>query len=91
MTWDGLGDYASWKTANVRNLTLRQSRNFASRPDTRCVVPLIEFREFTPDKHNLEGGKPPLKGEMWFQVVDQLVFAVAAAHEGRRRLHSSHL
>ena len=41
------------------------------------MVPLTEFAEFTPEKHDLGDGKPPLKGEMWFSVIDQPVFAVA--------------
>ena len=40
-------------------------------------MPLTEFAELTPDKHDLGDGKPPLKGEMWFSLVDQPVFAVA--------------
>lgn len=32
--------------------------------------------EWTPDKHEIGAGKP-LKGEMWFAVTDQPVFAVA--------------
>lgn len=77
MTWDVLGGQAAWKMTNVRNLTLPQWRRLAEKPENRCLVPLTEFCEFTPDKHDLGDGKPPLKGEMWFQVVDQPVFAVA--------------
>jgi len=36
-----------------------------------------EFCEWTPDEHDLGHGEPPLKGEMWFSVTDQLTFAVA--------------
>jgi putative SOS response-associated peptidase YedK len=46
-------------------------------PAQSCLVPLTEFCEFTPDKHDLEDGKTPLKGEMWFDVPDQPLFAVA--------------
>jgi putative SOS response-associated peptidase YedK len=62
---------------NVRQLGLPQWRKLAERPENRCLVPLTEFCEFTPDKHDLGDGKPPLKGEMWFGVTDQPVFAVA--------------
>jgi len=62
---------------NVRNLALPQWRKLAEKRENRCLVPLTEFCEFTPDKHDLGDGKPPLKGEMWFSVVDQPVFAVA--------------
>jgi putative SOS response-associated peptidase YedK len=62
---------------NVRNLSLRQWKRGAERPKNRCLVPLTEFCEFTPQKHDLGDGKPPLKGEMWFSVTDQPVFAVA--------------
>lgn len=77
MTWDVLGGQAKWKMTNVRQLGLPQWRRLAERPENRCLVPLTEFCEFTPEKHDLGDGKPPLKGEMWFQVVDQPVFAVA--------------
>ncbi|MGE4404310.1 SOS response-associated peptidase family protein [Pseudomonas sp.] len=77
MTWDVLGGQAKWKMTNVRQLGLPQWRKLAEKPENRCLVPLTEFCEFTPEKHDLGDGKPPLKGEMWFQVVDQPVFAVA--------------
>lgn len=77
MTWDVLGGQAKWKMTNVRQLGLPQWRKLAERPENRCLIPLTEFCEFTPEKHDLGDGKPPLKGEMWFQVVDQPVFAIA--------------
>jgi putative SOS response-associated peptidase YedK len=61
---------------NVRQLALPQWRRLAAKPENRCVVPLTEFAEFTPDKHDPADGTPPLKGEMWFSVTDQPVFAV---------------
>ncbi|MBV2148336.1 SOS response-associated peptidase family protein [Sphingobium sp. AS12] len=77
MTWDVLGGKAKWPMTNVRNLALPQWRKLAEKPENRCIVPLTEFCEFTPDKHDLGDGKPPLKGEMWFAVPEQPVFAVA--------------
>ncbi len=77
MSWDVLGGKAPWPMTNVRNLALPQWRKLAEKPENRCLVPLTEFCEFTPDKHDLGDGKPPLKGEMWFSVIDQPVFAVA--------------
>lgn len=77
MTWDVVGGKAAWPMTNVRNLSLRQWRVLAEKPENRCIVPLTEFCEFTPEKHDLGDGKPPLKGEMWFAVPDQPVFAVA--------------
>jgi len=77
MTWDVLGGKAAWPMTNVRQLDLPQWRKLAEKPENRCIVPLTEFCEFTPDKHDLGDGKPPLKGEMWFGVTDQPVFAVA--------------
>lgn len=77
MTWDVLGGGAKWPMTNVRQLHLPQWRKLAEKPENRCIVPLTEFAEFTPDKHDLGDGKPPLKGEMWFAVTDQPVFAVA--------------
>lgn len=77
MSWDVLGGKASYPVTNVRQLDLPQWRLLAERPENRCLVPLTEFAEFTPDRHDLSDGKPPLKGEMWFAVTDQPVFAVA--------------
>jgi putative SOS response-associated peptidase YedK len=77
MTWDVLGGQAKWKMTNVRQLDLPQWRRLAERPENRCIIPLTEFCEFTPEKHDLGDSKPPLKGEMWFQVTDQPVFPVA--------------
>ncbi|MET3726031.1 SOS response-associated peptidase family protein [Sphingomonas trueperi] len=77
MTWDVLGGQAAYPMTNVRNLKLRQWRRLAEKPENRCIIPLTEFCEFTPEKHDLGDGKPPLKGEMWFSVVDQPTFAVA--------------
>ena len=76
MTWDVLGGQAKWAMTNVRQLSLPQWRRLAEKPENRCIAPLTEFCEFTPEKHDLGDGKPPLKGEMWFQVVDQPVFAI---------------
>jgi len=77
MTWDVLGGKAPWSMTNVRNLALPQWRKLAEKPENRCLVPLTEFCEFTPEKHDLGDGKPALKGEMWFDVPSQPVFAVA--------------
>lgn len=76
MRWDVLGGQAKWPMTNVRNLHLPQWRRLAEDPARRCLVPLTEFCEWTPDLHDVGGGKP-LKGEMWFQVTDQPIFAVA--------------
>lgn len=77
MTWDVLAGQASWPMTNVRQLHLPQWRKLAEKPENRCLIPLTEFAEFTPDKHDLGDGKPPLKGEMWFSITNQPVFAVA--------------
>jgi len=77
MAWDVLGGAAPWPMTNVRNLGLAQWRKLAVDPANRCIVPLTEFCEWTPEKHDLGDGKPPLKGEMWFSVTDQPIFAVA--------------
>jgi putative SOS response-associated peptidase YedK len=61
---------------NVPNPALPQWRRLAERPENRCLVPLTELREWTPDVHDVGGGKP-IKGEMWFACTDQPVFAVA--------------
>jgi len=77
MNWDVLGGAAKWHMTNVRNLKLPQWRTLAADPAQRCLVPLTAFCEYTPDKHDLGDGKKPLQGEMWFDVTDQPVFAVA--------------
>ena len=76
MTWDVLGGQAAWPMTNVRNLALPQWRRLAAEPHNRCLMPLTEFCEWTPDKHQVGEGKP-LKGEIWFAVPEQPVFAVA--------------
>lgn len=76
MAWDVRGGHAGFPMTNVRNLALPQWRKLAERPEQRCLVPLTEFCEWTPDKHQVGDGLP-LKGEMWFAVHDQPIFAVA--------------
>ncbi|WP_277971171.1 SOS response-associated peptidase family protein [Sphingomonas echinoides] len=49
----------------------------ASTVVVQCLIPLSEFCEWTLEAHDLGDGKKPLKGEMWFQVTDQALFAVA--------------
>ena len=77
MSWDVLGGQAKWPMTNVRNLALPQWRRLAERPENRCLVPLTAFCEPTPEQYDLGDGKKPLKGEMWFPVTDQPIFAVA--------------
>jgi hypothetical protein len=60
----------------VRNLCLPQWRKLAEDPAYRCLIPLTEFCEWTPDKHDLGDGGP-IKGEMWLNVKDQPIFAIA--------------
>lgn len=81
MLWDVMGGKAAWPLTNVRQLQLPQWRRLAEKPANRCLIPLTEFAEFTPQKHDLGDGKPPLKGEMWFTLKDQPVFAVAGFWE----------
>jgi putative SOS response-associated peptidase YedK len=76
MSWDVLGGQAKWPITNVRQLGLPQWRKLSEKPENRCIVPLTGFCEFTPEKHDLGDGKPPLKGEMWFST-DQRVIRVA--------------
>lgn len=76
MGWDVLGGIGPWPMTNVRNLALPQWKRLAEHPEQRCLVPLTEFAEWTPDKHQVGEGKP-IKGEMWFDVPEQPVFAIA--------------
>jgi putative SOS response-associated peptidase YedK len=77
MSWDVLGGAAAWPMRNVRNLGLKQWQALAAKPEKRCLIPLTEFCERTPEGHDLGDGKKPVKGEMWFDVTDQDVFAIA--------------
>jgi putative SOS response-associated peptidase YedK len=61
---------------NVRNLGLTSWRSLAADPAQRCLIPLTEFCEWTPDTHQVGTGRP-IKGEMWFAVPEQPVFAIA--------------
>lgn len=56
MGWDVLGGGAAWPMTNVRNLGLPQWRRLAERPENRCLVPLTEFCEWTPEKYDLGDG-----------------------------------
>lgn len=76
MAWDVLGGQAAWPMTNVHNLALPQWRRLAAEPHNRCLMPLTEFCEWTPEKHQVGEGKP-LKREMWFAVPEQPIFAVA--------------
>lgn len=76
MAWDVLGGQAAWPMTNVRNVGLPQWRRLAAEPHNRCLIPLTEFCEWTPEKHKVGEGAP-IKGEMWFAVPEQPVFAVA--------------
>ncbi|KQU53215.1 hypothetical protein ASG67_10420 [Sphingomonas sp. Leaf339] len=75
MQWDVTAGQAPWPMTNVRNLKLPQWRALAARPENRCLIPLTEFCEWTPDKHQVGEGKP-VKGEVWFDVKDADVFAI---------------
>lgn len=59
MSWDVLGGGAAWPMTNVRNLGLPQWRALAAKPENRCLVPLSEFCEWTPEVHDLGDGKTP--------------------------------
>jgi putative SOS response-associated peptidase YedK len=76
MIWDVLGGGAKWPMTNVRNLGLKQWQALAADPTKRCLVPVTEFCEWTPDLHQVGEGKP-IKGEMWFAVPAQPIFAIA--------------
>jgi len=77
MQWDVTAGQAPWPMTNVRNLALPQWKALAANPENRCLIPLTEFCEWTPDPVDRGDGKKPIKGEMWFDVIDQDVFAIA--------------
>jgi putative SOS response-associated peptidase YedK len=77
MSWDVLGGQAAWPMTNVRKLGLPQWKRLAEKSENRCLIPLTEFCEWTPDPIDRGDGRRPVKGEMWFQVTDQPLFAVA--------------
>ena len=74
MSWDLLGNGAAYPITNVRDLKRWRSR--LEKPEGRCLIPLTEFCEWTPESFKVGEGRP-IKGEMWFSVSDQAVFAVA--------------
>jgi putative SOS response-associated peptidase YedK len=76
MQWDVLGGQAPWPMTNVRDLDKRW-RALTSDPEKRCLVPLTEFCEWEPEPTGVNAKGRPIKGEMWFQVTDQPIFAVA--------------
>lgn len=76
MAWDVLAGAAKYPMTNVRDLVGRW-KPLASDPAKRCLIPVTEFAEWTPDRHDLGDGKPPIKGEMWFRATDQELFAIA--------------
>lgn len=73
MSWDVLAGGAKFPMTNVRQLDLPQWRRLASDPRNRCLIPLTAFCEWTPKPIPEHG----IKGEMWFSVTDQPIFAVA--------------
>jgi putative SOS response-associated peptidase YedK len=82
MEWDvlaGQAKQAGRKVAqtNVRTLHLPQWRSLVSDPANRCLIPLTEFCEWAREPTDLGDGKKPIKGEMWFAVTDQPMFAIA--------------
>ncbi|MGI4733003.1 MAG: SOS response-associated peptidase family protein [Janthinobacterium lividum] len=77
MSWDVLGGQAKWPMTNVRNLGLPQWRRLAEHPEQRCLMPVTEFCEWTPEPVDLGDGKKPVRGEMWFAVPEQPIFAIA--------------
>ncbi len=70
-TCDVLDGKAAFPMTNIRQLDRWQ--RLAGRPENRCLIPLTEFCEWTPKKDPVHG----IKGEMWFAVTDQPIFAVA--------------
>ena len=43
---------------NVRTLALPQWRRLAAGPHNRCLIPLTEFFEWTPEKYKVGKGTP---------------------------------
>ena len=76
MTWDVLGGQAAYAMTNVRDID-RRWRKLATVKENRCLIPVQEFAEWTTERFDLRDDKPAIKGEMWFAVPDQPVFAIA--------------
>ena len=77
MSWDVLGGRSKQPMTNVRDLALPQWRRLAAKPEHRCLMPVTEFCEWTPEPVDLRDGKKPIRGEMWFAVLEQPMFAIA--------------
>ena len=69
MVRDVLGGIGPWPMTNVRSVGRLQWKRLAEHLEQRCLVPLTEFAEWTPDKHQVDEGKP-IKGEM-FAGIDR--------------------
>lgn len=52
MSWDVLGGAAAWPMTNVRSLGLRQWQALAAMPANRCLIPLSQFCDWTPEAHD---------------------------------------
>jgi putative SOS response-associated peptidase YedK len=77
MVWDVLGGQAAFPMTNVRNLKLPQWRTLAADPAQRSPIPLTEFCEFTPDKHDLATASQRLRGRCGSTCRISPMFAVA--------------
>ena len=90
MSWDVLGGQAKWPMTNVRKLALPQWKRLAELPERRCLIPLTEFCEWTPTRHDQGDGKPPLKVRRRGSAVVPSS-GVLATHRQGRRVHDGHL
>lgn len=81
MKWGVLGDQKAVTGIGTNVRQMEKWRWLTENPVMRCLIPLTEFCEQTEKRYDLEDGKPPLKGQMWFQVTDQPKFAVAGFYQ----------
>lgn len=61
MSWGLLGRGAAYPITNVRDF--KRWRPRLEKPERRRLIPLTEFCEWTPETHDVGGGKS-IKGEM---------------------------
>lgn len=81
MRWGVLGDEKAVKGIGTNVRQLQKWKWLTQDPAKRCLIPLTEFCEWTPAPIDLGDGKKPVRGEMWFQVTDQPMFAVAGFYQ----------
>jgi putative SOS response-associated peptidase YedK len=76
MKWGVLGDHMATTGLGTNVRLLPNWKWLITNVENRCLVPLTEFCEQTRDPVIRSGGEAMLRGQAWYHVIDQQVFAV---------------